>query len=370
MRKVRNIAVLALIGIGGVYLVSIGNAKPIAPGLKVGVLVSDSGNLGFFGQVQRAAVRLAVRDLSDRPVKISIGYFDVGDSDQDRARAFSRLKAFESDVIIAPVESESTKALVESTTKSLVPMIAPSSLEDELGEETTKPWLFRLATSPSQDSFALVRFVSKPEPRQVAIVSGSLPQSRAQLRSLSFGLVMNGIRVQTLAIKDLKAIAKTKPDALVLLSMEESLPFLSSMANWVESVPRVYLVPSNLADYSAYPFAKALKGAEAINPRTEVEPQFRADLAQILGNGGLQGPRAAPILGLGQRTYDAVKIAVEARLRAKSDSPESLRSAIFRTQIEGKALFERSGFLDQSEYSVFRYSSSGTFSQVSVFSPN
>ena len=362
--------VLALIGIGGVYLVSIGNAKPVAPGLKVGVLVSDSGSLGFVGQIQRAAVKLAVRDLTDRQVKISIGYFDVGDSDQERARALSRLKAFESDVIIAPVESESTRALVQSTVKSLVPMIAPSSLEDELGEETTKPWLFRLATSPSQDSFALVRFVSKPEPKQVVIVSGSLPQSRAQLRSLSFGLVMNGIRVQTLAIKDVKSVARTKPDALVLLSMEDSLPFLSSMASWVESVPRVYLVPSNLADYSGYPFAKALKGVEAISPRTEVEPQFRADLAQLLGTGSLQGPRASTILGLGQRTYDAVKIAFEARLRAKGDSPESLRSAIARTQIESKALFERSGFLDQSEYSVFRYSSSGTFSQVSLFSPN
>ncbi len=370
MRKFRNIAVGALIGIGGIYLVSTGNAKPIAPGLKVGVLVSDTGNLGFVGQVQRAAVRLAVRDLSDRPIKISVGYFDVGDSDLDRARAFSRLKAFEADVIIAPVESESTKALVESTAKSLLPMIAPSSLEDELGEETSKPWMFRLATSPSQDSFALVRFVSKPEPKQVVLVSSSLPQSRAQMRSLAFGLAMKGIRVQTLAIKDTKAIARTKPDALVLLSMEESLPFLSSLAHWVETVPRVYLVPSNLADYSTYPFAKALKGVEAINPRTEVEPQFRAALVQLLGNGSLQGPRAATVLGLGQRTYDAVKIAVEARLKAKSGSPESLRSAISRNQVEGKALFERSGFLDQPEYSVFRYSGSGTFSQVSVFSPN
>jgi ABC-type branched-subunit amino acid transport system substrate-binding protein len=370
MRKVRNFAVVALIGIGGIFLVSIGNAKPLAPGIKVGVLVSDSGNLGFVGQFQRAAVRLAVRDLSDRQAKISIGYFDVGTSDQDRARALSRLKAFESDVIITPVESESTKALVESTAKSLVPMIAPSSLEDELGEKTAKPWLFRLATSPSQDSFALVRFVSKPEPKQVVIVSGSLPQSRAQMRSLAFGLAMNGIRVQTLAIKDTKAIARTKPDALVLLSMEESLPFLKSMADWVESVPRVYLVPSNLADYSAYPFAKALNGAEAINPRTEVQPQFKADLAQLLGNTSLQGPRAATFVGLAQRTYDAVKIAVEARLRAKNDSPESLRSAISRTQIDGKGLFEMSGFLDQSQYSVFRYSSSGTFSQVSLFSPN
>lgn len=372
MRKVRHIATALLISIAGVYLVSISNAKPIAPGLKVGVLVSDTGALGFVGSTQRAAARLAARDLSleDRPVNVELSFVDVGDTDSERRKAFAKLKSFGVDVIIAPIESESTKALIASNEKSPVPVIAPASLEDDLGVTTTKPWLFRLATSPSQDSFALVKYIAKQNQNQTLIVSSSIPQSRAQMRSLAFGLVMNGVRVQTASISDTKGVAKAKPDNLVLLSMEESLPFLATLSQWVADVPQVYLVPGNLADYSLYPWAKALKGARALYPFGEVDPQFRAELAKMPGTGTFVGQRAATILSLGQRTYDALQIATEALLRAKSDNPDNLRMAISKAQIEGRNVFTRHGFLEETKYSIFQYGSSGTFNRVSVFSPN
>ena len=190
------------------------------------------------------------------------------------------------------------------------------------------------------------------------------------MKSLAFGLAIRGHRVQTLNIKDVKAIAKTKPDALVLLSMEESLGFFSSLEDWVSEVPQVYMVPSNLGDYSSYPWAKALKGALAISPQTDIEPGFKADLAKLLGNQAVVGPRGAAVLALGQRTYDALKIAVEARIKAKTGEPEELRTAISKALSGGLKVFNKQGFPDQNQYSVFRYGSSGTFTQSSVFSPN
>jgi ABC-type branched-subunit amino acid transport system substrate-binding protein len=372
MRKVRNIAIAALIAMGGLYLVSISNAKPLAPALRVGVLVSDSGELGFAGTIQRAAARLAVTDLLDEksPVKVDISFVDVGSSENDYSRAFAKLKAIRSAVILAPIQSEAATALVQQTSKNPVPIIAPSSLEDELGISSTKPWFFRLATSPSQDSYALSQFISKSKPSTTLIVSSSLDSSRDQMKSIAFGLAMNGQRAQTMNIKDTKTIAKTKPEAMVLLSMEESLSFFSSLEDWVAKVPQVYLVPSNLGDYSLYPWAKSLKGALALSPRTEIEPAFRVNLAKALGNQAILGPRGASVLVLAQRTYDAVKLAVEARIKAKSDSPEDLRTALSKAQKDGMRLFTKHGFLDQRDYAVYRYGGSGTFSQSSVFSPN
>jgi hypothetical protein len=190
------------------------------------------------------------------------------------------------------------------------------------------------------------------------------------MKSLAFGLVMNGERTQTINIKDTKAIAKTRPEAMVLLSMEQSLSFFGSLEDWVAQVPQVYLVPSNLADYSLYPWAKSLKGALALSPRTEIESAFKVDLAKSLGNQAILGSRGASVLALGQRTYDAVKLAVDARFRAKNDSPEELRVALSKTQKDGIKVFDKHGFLEQREYSVYRYGSSGTFSQSAVFSPN
>jgi hypothetical protein len=372
MRKLRNIALVALVGVGGLYLVSMGGAKPLAPALRIGVLVSDSGELGFAGSIQRAAARLAVNDLVDEksPVKVELSFADVGNSENDYARAFAKLRALRSELILAPIESDSAKALVEFNSKNLVPIIAPSALEDDLGASSSKPWFFRLATSPSQDTFALGDLIAKSKPANTLIVSSSLEASRAQMKSLAFGLAMNGQRVQTKNIKDTRAIAKTNPEALVLLSMEESLSFFAALEDWVAQVPQIYLVPSNLADYSLYPWAKSLRGTLAISPRTEIEPAFKAELAKSLGNQALLGPRGAGVLALGQRTYEAVKLAVEARIKAKNESPEELRLAVSKALKDGMKVFNKQGFLDQREYSIFRYGSSGTFTQSAVFSPN
>jgi hypothetical protein len=190
------------------------------------------------------------------------------------------------------------------------------------------------------------------------------------MKSLSFGLVLNGIKVQTAGIKDVKTIAKTKPDALVLLSMEDSLAFFSSLSDWVAQVPQIYLVPSNLGDYSSYPWAKSLKGAKALSPKHKIDPELRSNLANELGSLSLVGPRSMTLLSLAQKTNDAIELAADAYKEAKSDSPEKLRQAIAMAKVRGKVLFTEHGFLEQKEYLVLRYGSSGTFSQGGTFSPN
>lgn len=372
MRNVRSIALATVVALGGLYLVSSGYAKPLAPGIRVGVLVSDSGDLGFAGPIQRAAARLAIKDLVDEksPVEVELSFVDVGDSETDNLRAFTKLKALDCDLIIAPIESTSARELVKSNLKNPVPIIAPSALVDHLGKSTSKPWFFRLASSPSQDSFALSDFMTRSKTSHVLIVSGSADQSRDQMKSLASALALDGVRAQTLNIRDIKAISKTKPDAMVLLSMEESLAFFSALEDWATQIPQVYLVPSNLADYSAYPWSKALKGALALSPRTIISSDFKADLAKALGNQAVMGSRGAVVLGLGQKTYEAVKLAVEARSKASSKGPEELRSAISMALSGGKRVFNKLGFYAQSEYSVFRYGSSGTFALSSLFSPN
>jgi branched-chain amino acid transport system substrate-binding protein len=372
MRKAKSIGAALLVTVGVIYLVSIGNAKPFAPALKVGVLVSDSGALTFAGPVQRAAAKIAARDLAsaENPVKVELSYADIGDTETENKRAIAKLRALGVDVLIAPIESASAEVLVETNEKKQLPIISTTPLADDLGPTNPKQWHFRLATSPSQDSFALAKFIADSTPRSVLVVSGSLPQNREQQKSLSFGLILNGMKVQTAGIKDVRTIAKTEPDALVLLSMEESLAFFSALSDWVAQVPDVYLVPSNLGDYSFYPWAKSLKGARALNPKHKIDPALRSDLSKKLGNLSLVGPRSMTLLSLAQRTSDAVKLAADAFRDAKSDSPEKLRQAMADTKVRGKDLFTEQGFLEQREYSVFRYGSSGTFSQGSVFSPN
>ena len=93
MRKVKSIGAVLLVTAGVIYLVSIGNAKPLAPALKVGVLVSDSGALSFAGPIQRAAAKIAVRDLAaeETPVKVELSFADIGDTETENKRAIAKL---------------------------------------------------------------------------------------------------------------------------------------------------------------------------------------------------------------------------------------------------------------------------------------
>jgi len=130
MRKTKSLGAALLITAGVVYLVSIGNAKPLAPALKVGVLVSDSGALGFAGPVQRVAAKIATRDLAaaEEPVKVEVSYADVGDTETENKRAIAKLRALGVDVLLAPIQSESAGVLVQTNEfccqwKSLCPSL-------------------------------------------------------------------------------------------------------------------------------------------------------------------------------------------------------------------------------------------------------
>ena len=372
MRKTKSIGAALLIAVGVVYLVSIGNAKPFAPSLKVGVLASDTGALAFAGPIQRAAVRLAVRDMASAsdPVKVDVRLVDVGDTQDENNQAVRKLKAMDVDVVIAPIESEAARALSVNNEKNPIPIISTASLADDLGSDMSKDWFFRLATSPSQDTVALANYIFRAGHKNVLIVLGLQPQNRAQLKSLSYALVLRGVKVQTASIKDVKTIAKTKPDALVLLSMEESINFFGAIPDWVDQIPQVYLVPSNLGDYSAFPWANILNGAQALSPKTKVDPLLRSDLAKALGNQSLTGPRSMTLLSLAQRTYDSVELAAQAMREGKSSIPERMRTALSKIEVQGNKVFDKYGFIEKTQYSVLKYGSSGRFSQADLFSPN
>ena len=371
MRKIR--IVLAATALAGFvfYLVSTSVAKPIAPSMQVGVLTADYGELYFAGPVQRAAAKLAAKDLLDSTgLKVNLSFQDGGDTETDMVSVLNRLKTFESDVLLAPIESTQAKFLSEKLLANPIPIISTAPLEEGLGLKKDKTWFFRLASTSSQDASALADYVSQEKPTSCVLVFANNSYSKALLRTIAFGLSMRGVRVQTLPIADRKSIKKLDPDALILISLEESVPFMSEMKDWVGKINKVYLVPGNMADYSSYAWARYLEGAVGLTPQAEPSASIRIRLATALGNQALLGQRGRSILALGSRTYDAVTLAGLSYLKAKSPSRDSLREAIANSQGLGGALFEENGYLNERFYSVLKYSTAGTYAVSSTFSPD
>jgi len=369
MRKRLFVLSGIVIGVACLFLAPGGLAKPLAPTLKVSVLTADSGNLYFAGLIQRAAARLAAADLTDS-VKVNLDFEDAGDSFYEAKSAVARSKVFGPDVLLMPIESGSAKQVIQLMKSDPIPMIATAPLDDGLGV-SNKSGLFRLTSSHSQDITSLAEMISRAKPASALVVYSDDDYGQEVMKSMAFGLTIRGVpQVQVLGMSDLNAIRKTKPEVLVVASLEQSVAFFDDVQSWLLSVQDLYLVPGNLANYSGYPWAKALSGAKAILPQEATSSEFRTRLASALGRPALLSNPKAPVFALAWHTYEAITVAAQALLDAKAETAEGLRNALLSSKLKGKLRFAPSGYLKQVDYTVYKYGNSGTYAAAGVFSQN
>ena len=366
MRKTLLTISSLILSLIGVYLVTVSYAKPLAPPLRVGVLVSDSGPLYFAGPIQRAAVKLAVADLAkaDQPVAVSIDFEDLGDSDSEFVNATSRLTRFKPDITIAPIESTSAVRFIKFN--GPIPTLSVSAIAEKVDFQN---WLFRLSTTQSQEVIALAQYIVDSKADSVAIVFSDDDYGRSTMRSLAMAFALRGLgKVQLVPISDIDRLTKSKPDALVLATMEQSITFLSEFANLPKKPKQLYLVAGNQANYSNFPWAENLSGALALSSSNDVSAGFRSRLSQALNRPSLQASQN-PMVALAYRSYQAIMLAADAYLRAKSSNAIKLKAAISDTQVDGEDLFTGAGFLNQARYTLYKYSAKGSYSSVGEYDP-
>jgi branched-chain amino acid transport system substrate-binding protein len=366
MRKTPIVISSLLLSVIGVYLVGSSYAKPLAPTMRVGVMVSDSGPLYFAGPIQRAAVKLAVTDLAkaEQPVTVNIDFEDLGDSDSEFTDVTNRLSKFKPDLTVAPIES--TSALKFLKYMGPVPVISVSALTEKADNPN---WSFRLATTQSQAVIALAQYVVDSRSDSVGIVFSDDDYGRTTMKSLAMAFALRGFgKVQIIPISENSLLSKATPDAVVLASLEQSIGFLSNYSNWSKRIKQLYLVEGNQANYSNYPWAENLTGALALSSDDDVPVNFRSRLALALNRPGLQTSQN-PMVAIAFRTYQAIMLAADSYLRAKSSSGPKLRSALLDTQVDGVNLFTSAGFLNQAKYTIYKYSAKGLYSSVGKFDP-
>ena len=352
----------------GLVFVGVSYAKPFTPQIKIGVLTTSSGPLYFAGAIQKAATKMAIDDLQANGVKASAFFEDV--ISQEPKVAFKNLRRADVDVVLGSIDSASTKIVMQTDERDPLPVLAPSSIGDDVdGSIDGTNWLFRLSTSISQDNNALVELIAKSKNPSVVIVSGTDGYSLAAKRTIAFGLGLRGVtNVGVYSVNDISSIRKTKPDVLVLASMEESIGFLNNMSDWVDGIGKVYLLPGNLANYSMYSWAADLAGAEAIVPDALANSSFRARLADEMGKPYLLNSPNSPIFTLAKKVYDSVMLA-GLSFRA-GDSHIAFRNRLAQAKSEGQLLFSSQGYYKAQKYTIFRYGIGGLFAPGAVFEPN
>jgi hypothetical protein len=352
-------------GVLVLVLVGVSQAKPVTPTFKVGVLTTSTGPLYFVDPIQKSACNLVSQDLADSGIKVTCVYEDLSSTD-----AFRKLRNQNVDVVIGPVDSENTSVALAANNRDPLVILEPSAVEDQLdGSVSGTNWLFRTSTTTNQDNLALVDLIARDKRPNVAIVYGSDAYSQQTRSSLVMGMVLRGIgNVHSYSIKDVKTISQTRPDVLILDSLEESVDFFDSMKDWVSRVKKVYLVQGNLANYSMFGWAKILDGAQSVAPLDSTTADFRTRIATSMNKPYLLSSPNSPIFALAKRIYDSVLLA--ARNYKSGDSHQSYRDRLAQTKNDGKLVFDKDGYLINPRYTIYRYTASGMFGAVAVFDPN
>lgn len=353
MKRNAIIVICSVVLLGLVFYGS-SQARTTAPGIKVGVLITSSGPLYFAGAFQKAAAELAKKDLA-KIANLEISYQDPGDSEIETENALKVFAKNKVDLILAPIDSGAVKRTLVAKELPDVPLIAASAVSEKL-PRTKK--LLRLASTVSQDSFALAQYISIQGSNTVAVVAAQDDYSKSVARSVSFALSLRSVRVKNHFISQNQALRSIEAQALVLVSMEQSAQLLEKLPNWLASFNRVYLVPGNLANYSSFSFAKELAGATGLLPAEEHSQSFRQRLASQMGRPEILGAPNSPMFGLARRTYQALALAAD-QVNQGSDL----------TDLAKNELFTAEGFYAKPRYSVVRYSTSGVYSLVGSFDP-
>lgn len=350
----------------GVYLVSVSYAKPLAPPLRIGVMVSDSGPLYFAGPIQRAAAKLAVADLekAEEPVTIVLDFEDLGDSDSEFENATNSLARFKPNVTLAPIEPASAirfQKFIGST-----PTLATSAAPEKVDNQNS---FFRLCPSQSQELISLAQYIVDSGAANIAIAFSDDDYGRSTMRTLAMAFALRGIgKIKLAPITESKILSQAKPDALVLASMEQSIQFFDEYSKWTKKPKQLYLVPGNLANYSSFRWSEELTSAIAITANSEVPSSFRNRLAESLKRPALQDSNN-PVVLLGYKTYQAITLAGDSYRRARSAVSSKIKEAIASYRVGSDLLFTDAGFLKQASYRVYKYSAKGTFTAVGEYAP-
>lgn len=326
----------------------------MAPGMRVGVFISTSGPLYFAGAFQKAAAELAKKDLA-KLVNLELIFQDAGNTELAAEFGLRAIQKRPLDLVLLPIETDSVKRVLKSKLLSDVILVAPSVIDENLvgGKQ-----ILRMASTQSQDSYALAKFVAKQNNDTVAVVSASDEYSKSVAKSISFALSMRAVRVKNHVFNEGQALREIKAEALVLASMEQSAELLAKLPNWLDKFRRIYLVPGNLANYSGFPFAADLAQATGLLALEEHSQGFRQRLAAQMGRSEILKAPNSPMFGLAWRTYQALVLAGE-QIREVGDLSE----------LANVGLFNPDGFYLGQRYSVIRYSNTGVYSIVGSFDP-
>lgn len=290
--------------------------------LKIGVVLESTGEQKFLNEAQRAAVKLAVRDINDD------GGFDGRDVQLLPAQAGEAATiaaqdfiAGGADVVIGPTDSSSAPETIDLLSGASVAIISPANSAAALTDYPSNGYYFRAFPSTVLEGQALAELVQQASARQVAVLHGGSAYASTVTEVLQDRLASQGIGSKRVPIVDgpsraVQEAKATAADAVVVVAREQVRTVLDRLSGADMAPSAIFLGSGATAAYGGT-FAKgALDGVHGLLAGDPPDSGFQHRLLEL-----------APDLEhmtFAAEAYDAVVLAALAAADAGDDSGSSI----------------------------------------------
>lgn len=293
--------------------------KPLS--LTIGALLPKTGSLATLAPAEAAGVNLAVADINQAAlgITIKVTVADSGDAATDTAsKSVTSLISKNVSAIIGASSNDVSKKILGQVTNAGIVMVSPKNGSPEFSTAKDNGLYFRTSPSDSVVGASLGRLIARDGHARLALIILSddygtgiqTPIIRAFTKA--GGEVVSSQEFAASATDlatRVAAVVKSKPDAVAILAQTQTAAIIAGLVAGGIPASHLYLTDRNLLQYgSSIPIP--LTGAQGVAAGPILDPFFTKKLLAI--DPTLTAFASAP------ESYDAVVLVALAALQAHS----------------------------------------------------
>lgn len=310
---------------------SSGPREPLT--LKIGTILPQSGTLAFLGPPEEAGVALAVKEINeaDLGITVEVEYRDSGDTTTDTATvSVTDLLSLGVSAIVGAASSGVSKTVIDQIVAAGVVQFSPANTSIDFTDYADDGLYWRTAPSDVLQGEVLGNLIAEDGVQNLGIIELNDSYGTGLTKKITETFEAAGGKVvasplfntgDTVFTTQISEVLAANPDAIALVTFDEAKIIVPALQGAGYTGP-LYFVDGNLADYSAVFAAGALEGDKGTLPGLDTAKlgDFTDRLLEV--NPDLTD------FSYAAESYDAVVLLALAALAANSTDGKAIASKL------------------------------------------
>lgn len=263
--------------------------------LKIGTILPQSGSLAFLGPPEEAGVELAVQEINEAGLSISVEavYRDSGDTTTDTATvSVTDLLSQDVTAIVGAASSGVSFTVIDQITGAGVLQISPANTSPDFTTYDDGGLYWRTAPSDLLQGEVLGNLLAEDGAATLGLMVLNDAYGTGLAASISATFEAAGGEVvaeelfnegDTSFDAQVSALTAANPDAIAIVSFDQAKVVVPALVGAGYPGAQLYFVDGNLADYSADFAPGLIEGAKGTLPGLDIDSlgSFRDRLLEV-----------------------------------------------------------------------------------------